>query len=975
MKTSKYSFSGNRIYNRYFTALRGVDLSTDPSEVSPKHFAFMENMWCDPLATDGGGTESFPGFRSFARFGAPILGIYRHRVGSEDFLIVHAGERLYRFPERLRNYPLTLAALSPYEKTVKAEKGCAFSFGERLCLLIGGEYLCIEQDGTLSALSDNESLAYVPTTYLNGTPYEQRNLLSDHVRITFTADGAYESAATGDGLVFSVLNEENQTCMVRMSAEHRDAGKVTVPASVYIGAKVYTVTAIAKDGFAGMMRLVSLSLPDTISLIGPRAFYGDSALEVLSLSSKTSIIGQEAFFGCFSLSRLFLGAGALSRIDADAFAYCQSLSEIRYGGSEEEYAAITFASGADPVQAGGELIYTEVPYDNVGGVFCYPLYEPCLSLDEVALGDVPLDQTFTAYEGGHIRYREIRTDGFVTQVELFVSDKALLTGRHLYIRATVPPTRFSSAGGTFDTEGRDALCSCRAVCKYDGRVFFTGSASCPNTVFFSAPDESGVNNPFYIGAFNYFNDGTGAVPNRALVVSGGLLAVCKAHDGGEGEVFFHTAASGGNDLTPRIYPTVSSFPGVGVAGDLALNYEGEALFLGKSGLLALVPGDTENDRILFPRSSAVNLHLASEDLTNVSAAVFEGILYLLANGRAYLADTRRRHVYTGSNAEYEWYRLSGIGSYAGDTPVYRYTAHLPEGGEALGLSVHPSVGEEAVGTVYSAALDSGHVYYSKEADGSFVVDTDGERKGGVFFPATVLCATECALYYGTAEGAVGCFNTDKRGKALYYGILAWRYLKNEDGSFTSLLQTLPILISEDMVTRERLYEKRPNGFESSILASVYHDRERACLVRPIGERVQSGKIHRYYYSFDGHPYKSLCALASDDGDIPHYAKDTVPRSPTVKLKAMSGGKISVLVRTDRHPFRLCDTLAPGTADAGDGDFSAFTFSPDDFTSISLRERERGWCYKQYLFESVGHRTPFGIFSLTYSFYPSGRIKP
>ena len=974
MKTSRYSFSGNQIYHRYYTALRGVDLSSDPSEVSRKHFAFLENMWCDPVATDGVATESFPGFRSFARFGAPVLGIFRHRVGGEDYLVVHAGERLFRFPERLRNYPLTLAAIAPLDVTVKAEKGCAFSFGERLCLLIGGRYLCIERDGTLLTLDQNESLAYVPLTYLNGVPHEQRNLLSNTVRIAFTADGAYESAVTENGLLFSVLNEEEKTCVVRMSKEYRGVGKVTVPPSVKIGAESYTVTAVATDGFAGMMGLLSISLPETVTLIGPRAFYGDSALKVLSLPSQTYGIGREAFFGCLSLSQLYLGAGALNHVDEGAFTYCQSLAEVRFGGTEEEYAAITFAEGADPAAAGAEVVFSAEPFESSGTVYRYPLYEPCLSLCEVALGGTVLAQSFLPYEDGYIRYREVRTDELVTHVELFVSSPALVEGKRLTVRATVSPTRFSEIGGGFGTEGRDALCGCRTVGKYDGRVFFTGNEKFPNTVFFSAPDDSGVNNPFYIGCFNYFNDGTGAVPNRAFLVTGGLLAVCKAHGGGEGEIFFHTPASGGNDLVPRVYPTVSSFPGVGVAGDLALHYDGEALFLGKRGLFALVPGDTENDRILLPRSGAVDLHLANEDTANASAAIFEGILYLLTNGRIYLGNAKRR-THTGGSAEYEWYRLSGVGSYAGDVPVYRYTAHLPEGGAEQGLCIHPRVGEEAAGPVYSLTLTGGQVYYAKEADGSYPVDTDGERKGGTFFPATVLCATEHALYYGTAEGAVGCFNTDKRGQALYRCVPTPRYLKNEDGTYSALNKMLPRLFSEDMLTRERLYERHDDRYDALILADVYHDGDCACLVKPIGERAQSGKIHRYYYSFDGHPYRCACALATDDGDAPQYAKDTVPRSPTVKLKTLAGGKISVLVRTDRHPFRLCDTLAPGAADAADTDFSAFTFTTDDFASVPLRERERGWCYKQYLFESSAHRAPFGIFSLTYSFYPSGRIKP
>ncbi|MBR7094956.1 MAG: hypothetical protein IKC73_01940, partial [Clostridia bacterium] len=87
------------------------------------------------------------------------------------------------------------------------------------------------------------------------------------------------------------------------------------------------------------------------------------------------------------------------------------------------------------------------------------------------------------------------------------------------------------------------------------------------------------------------------------------------------------------------------------------------------------------------------------------------------------------------------------------------------------------------------------------------------------------------------------------------------------------------------------------------------------------------------------------------------------------------GSVSVSVRTDRHPFIHLETVRATAADAGDTDFSAFDFHSEPFATVPLRERERSWCYKQYLFQNDGFRAPFGIYSLTYSFRPTGRIKP
>jgi hypothetical protein len=155
---------------------------------------------------------------------------------------------------------------------------------------------------------------------------------------------------------------------------------------------------------------------------------------------------------------------------------------------------------------------------------------------------------------------------------------------------------------------------------------------------------------------------------------------------------------------------------------------------------------------------------------------------------------------------------------------------------------------------------------------------------------------------------------------------------------------------------------------------VYHDRERACIVKPIGERVQSGKIHRYYYSFDGHPYKSMCVLATDDGDIPHYAKDTVPLSAAIKVKTASGGSFRVLVRTERTPWHECEMLSAGRADFSDLDFTRLDFYAEESATLPLRERERGWCYKQFRLAETEARRPFGLYALFYAYTPSGHIK-
>lgn len=972
------NFSADYTYHRHFSALRGVDFSSDPSEVSHSHFTHLENMWCDPVTLDGVATEVFPGYRTFARFALPIYGIYRHRVAGEDYLVVHSGENLYRFSERLRNFERTLASISPLPVTVPRTEGCSFSYGDSLCLLIGGKYLMIDKEGTVHTPDGEESLAYAPTTYLNGEPYEQRNLLSDRVRISFSADGPYKQTVGAEGLVFSVYSEADKSCSVCIAERYRGAGCVEIPDTAVIGGEKYTVRRIAAHGFTNMTGLASITLPTTIKAIGACAFLGDSALTSLSLSEGVEQIGAEAFYGCLSLEKLYLGGTSLARVGRDAFAYCLSLKEIRYGGDESAYAAIDMEGETNLHTMDVTVSYqNDVPYDASAVFYRYPLIEKCLSLESITLDGVPLEENFVIFGKEGVRYQAIMEDGLYTHIELTATSDIALIGKRLTATVQVSPIRFSLPSGAvpFGDTGREALCGCTKVVKYDGRVFFTGNPNHPNTVFYSALDDTGVNNPFYIGCLNYFNDGTGAVANRGFLVTGGLLAVLKADAGGEGEIFFHAPSSTGENLIPRIYPTVATAQGMGLLGS-AVAFGDEAVFLGKDGLFALERCQNENERVLSPRSSSVNLRLLRERLDGADMAVFEGLLYLLSGGNVYLADKRRRTRHTGGSAEYEWYFLSGIGSYVGDVPVYRYTSYLPPRAAELSLSVHPLVGTVAEGEICSATLSDGtYIYYAENGDGRFPVDTDGERTGGVFSPAEHLCATDEALYFGTKDGSVGCFNTDKRGKAMYRPMQSELYIKSKTGLPIKLNGKLFSLFSEDTVEEREVFYKEGDAYISAGHRTVFCDYKLAVLAEPIGEYETRNRVHRYYYSFAGHAYPALCALATDDGGFPHLSKDTLPLSAALKLKTPEGSRLSVFVRTDRHPFVLCDQISATNADAGDADFSAFDFHSDSFATVPLREKERGWCYKQYLFRADVFRAPFGIFSLSYSFRPSGRIKP
>ncbi len=978
--SGRYSIDGGHVYNRYYGGMRGVELSASAAEVSADRFADLENMWRDPVCFDSSLTETFPGYRLFASLPSPIYGIYCQRAEGKSYLVVHAKDTLYRLETSLCNHPKDIAALSPIASGIAEEKGCAFASGEELCLLIGGIYYRLKADGTLSKA--DESDAYIPTTYYNGEPYEQRNLLTDTVRHTFTADGDYALKETGEGaLRFEVLLEAAGTCFVRGGPLLRNVVRLEIPEKAIINGKEYTVKGIDQYAFADQRTLLSVSLPKSLSHIGIGAFAGCTALVSINLPDSVERIGARAFYGCLSLSTLYLGR-ALSTVDAEAFRYCVSLSSVLYAGSEEEYAALAEKNGTLFDSTVSVMYGASVPEESYPALFRYPLREPAVGITEISLDDFSLETNFKPYGDGFLCYRPVWEGELVTHIELILSSDYLLEGKSLHCTLHLSPSQFSTPKGytSFseghpELSGRAAVSGCRLAAFYDGRIFLGGNPSLPNTVFHTLPDESGRNNPFYIGNLSYFNDGTASIPTRALLGTGSMLVVCKGDEDGEGAIYYHTAADTGVSFIPRVYPTSAGVEGIGALGE-AINFRDDPVFLAREGLLGIQKQTLDLERSLAARSLPVNARLLREDLSSASMAVHEGLLYLLAGGNVYLADSRRYTRHSDGTVGYEWYFLSHIGSHTGDRPLYRTASHLPEGAEAHGVTLSPVSGEEAVGEIYSVRLSSGvDLYYEKREDGQkYAVDSDGERTEGVFSPARVLCAAGGRLFFGTEDGSLGVFNTDKRGKRLYRLSPSPLYAYKDGAYIPSEEKSLPPQSEETLQTLP-LYEKADGAYIPKGEGLVYLDGGRFSVAEPFGERVSPGEIHRYFYTYGGHAYTAACTLAPDDGGMPHYTKDTVPRTAVVKVKTPKGGAFSVLVRTDRTPWHICETVSAGQADFGDLDFSVLDFHSEEGASLLLREKEKRWCYKQFRFAEASARRPFGLYALAYSYRASGTLKP
>lgn len=110
-------------YNRYYGDFRGVDFSSDHTQVHQQRLAYSVNMFKDYQSGQGQALETIAGFRR--RMELPdspaVYGIHRFQHRSEGEIltkvIIHAGDKLYLW----RNYPNSINVVMKETITLPAE--------------------------------------------------------------------------------------------------------------------------------------------------------------------------------------------------------------------------------------------------------------------------------------------------------------------------------------------------------------------------------------------------------------------------------------------------------------------------------------------------------------------------------------------------------------------------------------------------------------------------------------------------------------------------------------------------------------------------------------------------------------------------------------------------------------------------------------------------------------------------------------
>lgn len=650
-----------------------------------------------------------------------------------------------------------------------------------------------------------------------------------------------------------------------------------------------------------------------------------------------------------------------------SFGDVSNLLKVYTAYTAEELAADLSALGENIdalIEASGaELIYgtpTPVALERVATDESH-FYKVSMTAREVIAYD-PADSVERVEVDGEaisdygVSYSYVDNEWYVDKVIITESttDDEELTDFDIDVILNCKPGKFTTAegyldfaAGNTDYEGtsRDAIVKCTISATFDDRIFLTGNPALPNTIFYCQRDNTGYPNPAYWGVLNYVNDGVGQSPNVAMLATSDMLMVLKGNDPHDATIYYHTGVDSGNDVVPRLYPSERGLSGVGCSG-IAVNFRDDAVFMSNAGLEAVGKQQVNLERTLTHRSSLVDRMMTRERLSESVATEWNGYLLIFTpSGNVYMADSRQMHQ-NGENVEYEWYLLSDVGVYEGQTEDFEQITGdvmlYDETGLRWITEEYADVYAVIDGHRYPVELPpsepqftpSGAVWEShayKSASGSevwldeegaelrldvalfegkvYIVAPSGRYSGGEFRCVTSASDIEGVLYFGTQDGTVCCFNTDKRD--VPYG----------------------------------------------------------------DEPPADGTIHRHWYTFNGRQIDSFLTTAYDHAGFPDLAKKTVKKSLVVHAKTFPGSRMEIRVRTNRNDeWRQVGMISVATYDFYSLDFASAPLQIADETLATIREKEKKWALKQLYFGSVGFMSPWGIYSAGYRFTVTGRIK-
>lgn len=838
-------------YSAYYGDFRGVDFSSDHTQVHNTRFAYAVNMYKDYQSSQGHAIETVPGFRRRVETpnGAEIYGIHSMLYNGTMRVLIHAGNNLYHwhnYPDNLGVRTTEMITIPEDAEEIKNEKE------EKIGVVFALEGALASPEACIKSVTDGYGLV---------VPYECED--SDQGRkIRVYNDGGRNRKARQMLVVTFVEGADfkDDYCLFFNMSMQKSTSFVLQNKLYILDGKNYLVY----DGMSIAPVFENAYIPTTYIGIVPNGVNADTGKEY----ERRNLL-QRAFKNTFvadgTTTEFFINENAL-----------QAISEVK--------------------------VYGETVTN----------YELDLPNGKITFQKAPMRPEDSGYPAGYA--------GIEITAERDVN--------------------LQKIGG----------CTLAAV--YDERVFLSGNPLYPNTVFFSSINPvTRQCDPTYFPVDAYQEDGIGQAPITGMLTVADALMILKSDTQQDGSVYYHTPKETGDDLYPKIYPSVRGLAGIGCLG-ACINFLDDPVFVSRLGLEAVGQLSVRYERAIEHRSSLVDAKLVNMDLSHAVLEEWNGYLVLLVDGKIFMADSRQRYADEVGVMQYEWYYLEDIGVFENQYLEYRYVSNMidalkdkyaeqcarcgwwgdecscgkDKGANEFGIStmaLHPHRQGEVANPPNEDGSPSRHVEHqtvSLKIDGidllltipfvpengegdyifAYLCETRGNYIGGQFKKAKVLKSMDGNLFFGTENGVVCSFNFDMR---------------NEDG-------VIPV----------------------------------------------------QHYHFDGRTIFSGCATKMDCCGIPHLTKNTVKKSAVIKMKTFQSSAAKIKVRTNRKPYEQIARINSSLFSFENMDFADFSFLMTDQSLFSVREKEKKWVEKQYYVYSDEYLKPFALYYISFRYRISGRYK-
>lgn len=879
----------NTEYTVSYTLGGGIDSSATIG-VSRDRVAYCENMYRDYEGNSGLALESIPGYRKLSSFGKKINAIHTQSLGDGEIrMIIHSGDKLH-----WRTYSNSALWGNSDFATVPDKKSVSFNLVDSLYILDKENIHRLKREGEYTSTNDNTLTPYIPTVSVNGVEYEGRNILTDSFIEELSLSTLDEYSFGSPGIIYAVTDGENKLCKTVGLSDTQTAYNIYVPSYTVIDGVRYKVTEIGEDSFRGRFTIKTITIGEGVHTIGDGAFCDCTALVSVYMPKSLATIKDNAFLRCLKLENLYFGI-SLTTLSENAFLQTPTAKNIYYGGKESDFFKI---AGTGYIAT----TYTFTPYYKKNDIYIsLPIKNKAKKVTRVSIGGI--NRSFE-YAG---------VNGAISDLNVNILDKesAEFTTAKIYCEYYDP---WQKPLGIDYEDGKSLIAEASIVAEFDGRIFLSGFPLARGFVFYNSIATS--EDELYFPLYNYFKEGNSATVTSILPARNALLVFTNSDKDG-GAIYYHEGRDSGVDIVSRIYPVSYIHTGVAALG-ASISFYDDPVFLTRGGLFGIEMSKISLDRSLVCRSHNINSNLLSEELSSAMMTVWCGYLMIFTGTRVYLADSRARFHHPTGGYEYEWYMLSGIGTYTGmKRKVYRYSD--TEGSET---KVHKDKGKITDKVVITTIDKDGEIYYYTEEGGvRYGVYPTGMVVCDTLVPPTALVSLdESKLIFGTESGDIYTFNNDKRGVPPY-----------------------EVEKSEDFDINE--YRKH-----------------------------YARLIHPHFYTFDGITPRYAVKLPIDDCNIPYFTKSTVNNSLTLKCTYRGRGEIITEVATDKDGYREVSAVTGGGFDFSDISFDSLSLTTDDLLTIPVMERERGWIEKQIAIYSMGYASPIAIHSVSFRYKIKGKIK-